>query len=58
MSNYEKMTKMELAELIVERRIAGGHYKPEIKNFAIRQHMKSDRPTLIWSAEGGEMRKI
>lgn len=58
MSNYENMSKRELAELIVERRIAGGHYKPEIKDFAIRQHMKSDRSTLIWCAEGGEMRKI
>lgn len=58
MQDFNKMTKKQLAEFIVDRNIEAGHYKEEIRSFAINQHMMADKATLIWSAKGGKMRAI
>jgi hypothetical protein len=58
MKEFNKMTKRQLAEYIVDSNIKAGHYKEEIRSFAICQHMMADKATLIWSAEGGKMRAI
>ena len=54
MKNFENMTRKELAEYIVDKKIREGHYSANLRNIAIKQHLTgfgSDKETLLWMAK-------
>lgn len=54
MKNFDNMTRKELVEYIVDKKIREGHYSKNLRNVAIKQYSSgfgSDKETLKWIAK-------